>query len=45
MKRTINGFLNTYELDEWYQRMEDKAYDDLASDDDCDLDDNGSVIQ
>lgn len=28
MKRTTNGFLNTYELDEWYQRMEDKAYED-----------------
>ena len=31
------GFLNTYDLDEWYQLMEDRAYDDdddLSDDDD-----------
>jgi hypothetical protein len=34
------GFLNCYELDEWYQRMEDKAYDDIADNDDVELDDD-----
>jgi hypothetical protein len=36
------GFLNTYELDEWYQRMEDRAYDDIANNDDVELDDDNS---
>lgn len=33
------GFLNTYDLDEWYQLMEDRAYDDddLSDDDDSDI--------
>ena len=31
---TRTGFLNTYELDEWYERMEDQAYDDIANNDD-----------
>lgn len=31
----MSYFLNTYELDEWYERMEDDAYaDDLIDDDD-----------
>lgn len=34
MNHTTTGFLNTYELDEWYQRMEDKAYEHIADDDD-----------
>ena len=37
---TPKGFLNCYELDEWYQRMEDKAYDDIADNDDVELDDD-----
>ena len=37
---TPKGFLNCYELDEWYQRMEDLAYDDIANDDDVELDDD-----
>jgi hypothetical protein len=32
--------LNCYELDEWYQRMEDRAYDDIADNDDVELDDD-----
>jgi hypothetical protein len=31
------GFLNCYELDEWYQLMEDRAYDDIADNDDVEL--------
>jgi hypothetical protein len=30
----MSYYLNTYELDEWYERMEDQAYDDIASNDD-----------
>jgi hypothetical protein len=30
----MSYFLNTYELDEWYERMEDRAYDDIANNDD-----------
>ena len=28
------GFLNCLELDEWFNLMEDRAYDDIASNDD-----------
>ena len=45
MRRTVNGYLNTYELDEWYQRMEDKAFDDIANDDDLDSDNEDGAIQ
>jgi hypothetical protein len=34
------GYLNCYELDEWYQLMEDRAYDDIANNDDVELDDD-----
>jgi hypothetical protein len=34
------GFLNCYELDEWFQLMEDRAYDDIANNDDVELDDD-----
>jgi hypothetical protein len=34
------GFLNCYELDEWYQRMEDRAYDDIANNDDVKLEED-----
>jgi hypothetical protein len=37
---TRTEFLNCYELDEWYQLMEDKAYDDIADNDDVELDDD-----
>ena len=37
---TPKGFLNCYELDEWYQQMEDRAYDDIANNDDVKLDDD-----
>jgi hypothetical protein len=37
---TPKGFLNCYELDEWYQQMEDRAYDDIANNDDVELDDD-----
>jgi hypothetical protein len=39
------GFLNCYELDEWYQLMEDKAYDDIADNDDVELDDDEFIKQ
>jgi hypothetical protein len=39
---TRTGFLNTYELDEWYERMEDRAYDDIANNDDVEEDDEES---
>jgi len=32
------GFLNCLELDEWFTLMEDRAYDDIASNDDYDDD-------
>ena len=35
---TPKGFLNCYELDEWYQQMEDRAFDD--DDDDSDNNDD-----
>jgi hypothetical protein len=35
---TRTEFLNTCELDEWYQQMEDRAYDDDNSDDNDDYD-------
>jgi hypothetical protein len=38
-------FLNCYELDEWYQLMEDKAYDDIANNDDVKLDDDDEFIK
>jgi hypothetical protein len=34
------SYLNCYELDEWYQQMEDRAYDDIADNDDVELDDD-----
>jgi hypothetical protein len=34
------SYLNCYELDEWYQLMEDRAYDDIANNDDVELDDD-----
>jgi hypothetical protein len=34
----LTGFLNCYELDEWYQLMEDRVYDDIANNDDVELD-------
>ena len=37
---TPKGFLNCYELDEWYQQMEDRAYDDIANNDYVELDDD-----
>ena len=37
---TPKGFLNCYELDEWFQLMEDRAYDDIANNDDVELDDD-----
>jgi hypothetical protein len=40
-----NGFLNCYEqdeLDQWYERMEDRAYDDIANNDDVEEDDEES---
>ena len=37
---TPKSFLNCYELDEWYQLMEDRAYDDIANNDDVELDDD-----
>ena len=37
---TPKSFLNCYELDEWYQLMEDRAYDDIADNDDVELDDD-----
>jgi hypothetical protein len=37
---TRTEFLNCYELDEWYQLMEDRAYDDIANNDDVELDDD-----
>jgi hypothetical protein len=37
---TRTEFLNCYELDEWYQLMEDRAYDDIANNDDVKLDDD-----
>jgi hypothetical protein len=40
----VSYFLNTYELDEWYERMEDQAYDDIASNDDVDEDDHDLKI-
>jgi hypothetical protein len=36
----VTGFLNCLELDEWYNLMEDRAYDDIASNDDYDDDDH-----
>jgi hypothetical protein len=39
------GFLNCYELDEWYQLMEDRAYDDIANNDDVELDDDEFIKQ
>ena len=39
------GFLNCYELDEWYQLMEDRAYDDIADNDDVELDDDEFIKQ
>ena len=39
------GFLNCYELDEWFNLMEDRAYDDIANNDDVELDDDGGAIQ
>ena len=36
----MNYYLNTYELDEWYQRMEDRAYDDIANNDDVELEED-----
>ena len=34
----MSYFLNTYELDEWYERVEDDAYaDDLNDNDDYDI--------
>ena len=41
----VNGFLNCYELDEWYQRMGDRAYDDIANNDDVELDDDEFIKQ
>ena len=41
----VNGFLNCYELDEWYQLMEDRAYDDIADNDDVELDDDEFIKQ
>ena len=32
--KTTNGFLNCYELDEWYTLMQDKAYDNISNNDD-----------
>jgi hypothetical protein len=37
---TPKSFLNCYELDEWFQLMEDRAYDDIANNDDVELDDD-----
>jgi hypothetical protein len=34
------SYLNCYELDEWYQLMEDRAYNDIANNDDVELDDD-----
>jgi hypothetical protein len=42
---TPKGFLNCYELDEWYQLMEDRAYDDIANNDDVELDDDAFGIE
>jgi hypothetical protein len=42
---TPKGFLNCYELDEWYQLMEDRAYDDIANNDDVELDDDEFIKQ
>jgi hypothetical protein len=39
------GFLNCYELDEWFQLMEDRAYDDIADNDDVELDDDEFIKQ
>jgi hypothetical protein len=39
------GFFNCYELDEWYQLMEDRAYDDIANNDDVELDDDEFIKQ
>ena len=39
------GFLNCYELDEWFQLMEDRAYDDIANNDDVELDDDEFIKQ
>jgi hypothetical protein len=33
----MSYFLNTYELDEWADEMEDRAYDDNDDDDNHDL--------
>ena len=44
-KITPKGFLNCYELDEWYQLMEDRAYDDIANNDDVELDDDEFIKQ
>ena len=42
---TPKGFLNCYELDEWFQLMEDRAYDDIANNDDVELDDDEFIKQ
>jgi hypothetical protein len=34
------GFVNCLELDEWFNLMEDRAYDDIANDDDYEGDDD-----
>ena len=34
MDKTAPGFLNCYELDEWFSLLEDAAYDDDDDDDD-----------
>ena len=33
MNKTTSGFLNCYELDEWFNLVEDAAYDDDDDDD------------
>ena len=42
---TPKSFLNCYEFDEWYQLMEDRAYDDIANNDDVELDDDDEFIK
>jgi hypothetical protein len=37
MNKTAPGFLNCYELDEWFSLVEDIAYDDDDDDDDDDF--------